>query len=134
MSDTLSADTVQPRRQWPLWLALLLATVWIGLAVARTLPATGIGLDLGIALMPPLAVALIALSLVRAVRPAPDVVQLESRLAQATGDAVLLHEQLVAIDARLASCAERTSHLAAAAAADGSGLAASAKALTASAG
>ncbi len=134
MSDTVSAD-LQPHRRWPLGLALLLAAAWAAIVAARALP-LGSAADfsgLFLALAPPAVVALVVVSLLRAIRPAPDVAELETRLAQATSDAVTLQERLAVVDRTLADCAERTTQLATAAAATGDGLAASATRLAAAA-
>ena len=132
MTDGLSA-TLTPRRQWPLWLALVVAAVWGGLIIWRAVPlAAGVS-DLAIALMPPLVIVLVIVSMLRAVRPAPDVAALEGRLDRASDHATRLDQLLQSVDATLNTCAERTERLAAAASADGDGLAASATRLSAAA-
>lgn len=127
----------RPRRQWPLWTVIAIALAWSGIIVSRSLEglshAAGGGLDLAATLMPPVIAALIAVSLLRAIRPDPDIAALEARLARADADATRLQALLGTVDATLASCAERTGQLAEVAAADGTGLGATATRLTAAA-
>ncbi len=133
MTDGLSA-TLTPRRQWPLWFALIVAAAWGGLIVWRAAPLAAGGVpDLAIALMPPAVIVLIITSMLRAVRPAPDVAALEARLDRASDQAEQLDRLLQSVDATLTTCGERTERLAAAASADGDGLAASATRLSAAA-
>ena len=134
MTDGLSA-TLTPRRQWPLWVALALAVVWGGLIVAQMVPGAPAGdvVPIVTALMPPALIVLIIVSMLRAVRPAPDVTALEQRLDRAGDHATRLDQLLRSVDVTLGACAERTERLATAASDDGDGLAASANRLAAAA-
>jgi predicted nucleic acid-binding Zn-ribbon protein len=129
------ALSIRMERRWPLWCVLAIALVWLGVAGFEILQRTPPGPDareiagVMLALLPPLGLALLAITLLPGAGQTLPMVDVEARLADATRTVGDLQLRLGDVDALLGASAERTERLVVAASGGGTSLAASAAAL-----
>lgn len=133
-----SASGLQARRIWPLWLLAVVAIAWLLVSILSGLPGDTAGpvavLDNASGLFPSLIILLLLAAYLPMGRRPLEIEDIEKRVDSAIRSAAELEEKLGQIDATLGACTEKVQQMTLAAAAEGTGLAATAQALEVAAG